>query len=220
MQSADVQNFEQGTEQWLEARRGVFTASVSSEIVSDPRKAPFLTKTALRLIRKKALEQITTEEIDPVFLTPAMQLGQEREPQAASVYQRRRGVQLIQTGLTLWSESDEVGASFDRVIEGWEGAIEIKCPGILSHALYLEMETVDDLYRHAKGYYWQIVHQMLVGGFQYIDFVSFYPSFEICDLKVLRVERTPKIEGHLRHLMDCLELACEKKKEFMAVYQS
>ena len=219
MVSANVQMLEQGTEQWLEARRGVFTASVSSEIVSDPRKAPSLTKTALRLIRKKALEQITTEEIDPVFLSPAMQLGKEREPEAALVYSQRYEVQLIETGLTLWSESDEVGASFDRVIKGWEGAIEIKCPGIMSHALYLEMETVDDLYRQAKGYYWQIVHQMLVGGFEYIDFVSYYPSFEICDLKVLRVERTPKIEGHIRHLIHCLNLASEKKKEFIAMYQ-
>ena len=123
---------------------------------------------------------------------------------------------LIETGLNLWSENKQVGASFDRVILGKNAAIEIKCPALHTHCKYMELETAADLKKVAKNYYWQIMQQMLVGDFDYIDFLSFCPSLDVKELFILRIDRN---ENDIQQLKKCLGMAIQKKEQLINIYK-
>ncbi len=208
----NTSKLDQGSDEWLKARLGVFTASGASKIVC----TSTLTLTALDYIRKKALEEITKQQQDVITINAAMQHGIDCEPIAAARYAQHKNEMLIETGLDLWSENDQVGASFDRVILGKKAAIEIKCPALHTHCKYMEMQTAADLKKVAKNYYWQIMQQMLVGGFEYIDFVSFCPSLDIKELSTLRVDRNEK---DIENLKKCLLKAIQKKQQLVKLYK-
>ncbi len=208
----NTSKLDQGSDEWLKARLGVFTASSAAKIVC----TSTLTLTALDYIRKKALEEITRQQQDVITINAAMQHGIDCEPIAAARYAQHKNEMLIETGLDLWSENDQVGASFDRVILGKKAAIEIKCPALHTHCKYMEMQTAADLKKVAKNYYWQIMQQMLVGGFEYIDFVSFCPSLDIKEIFVLRIERNEK---DIENLKKCLLKAIQKKQQLVKLYK-
>jgi putative phage-type endonuclease len=208
----NTSKLQQGSDEWLKARLGVFTASSAAKIVC----TSTLTLTALDYIRKKALEEITGQQQDVIAINAAMQHGIDCEPVAAARYAQYKSEMLIETGLDLWSENDQVGASFDRVILGKNAAIEIKCPALHTHCKYMEMQTAVDLKKVAKNYYWQIMQQMLVGGFDYIDFVSFCPSLDIKELSILRVDRNEK---DVEQLKKCLLKAIDKKEQLVKLYK-
>ncbi|MCH2045669.1 MAG: YqaJ viral recombinase family protein [Saprospiraceae bacterium] len=203
---------QQGSDEWLKARLGVFTASSAAKLVC----TSTLTLTALDYIRKKALEEITGQQQDVITINAAMQHGIDCEPIAAARYAECKNEMLAETGLDLWSENNQVGASFDRVILNKNAAIEIKCPALHTHCKYMEIETAADLKKVAKNYYWQIMQQMLVGSFDYIDFVSFCPSLDVKELFILRVERNDK---DIQQLKKCLLKAIQKKQQLVKLYK-
>lgn len=213
---------QQGSDEWLNARLGVFTASETYKLICDAKKAHKYTAGALTYIRTKALEQITGERLTD-YSSADMEKGKELEPIAAQMYSEKHSKMLIETGLTLGTNikglpqdvAVQIGASLDRLILGEKAAIEIKCPKKLTHCKYMEMQTVDDFKKTCKAYYWQIQQQIMVAGLDYVDFVSFYQSLDIKQLFVLRIERN---QEDINHLALCLGKAIQKKQELIKLY--
>ena len=84
---------QQGSDEWLKARLGVFTASSAAKLVC----TSTLTLTALDYIRKKALEEITGQQQDVITINAAMQHGIDCEPIAAARYAQHKSEMLIET---------------------------------------------------------------------------------------------------------------------------
>lgn len=219
------QQLKQGSEAWLKARLGVFTASETYKLICDQKKAHKYTVGAMTYIRTKALEQITGERLTD-YSSADMEKGKELEPVAAEMYSEKCNKMLVETGLNVWKQSNrtkhhqrskpQIGASLDRLILGEKGAIEIKCPKKLTHCKYMEMKTAEDLKKVSKAYYWQIQQQIMVAGLDYVDFVSFYQSLHIKELFVLRVMRN---QEDIRHLALCLGKAIQKKEQLIKIYK-
>ena len=60
------------------------------------------------------------------------------------------------------------------------------------------------------------MQQMLVGSFDYVDFVSFCPSLDVKELFILRVERNDK---DIQQLKKCLLKAIQKKQQLVKLYK-
>lgn len=119
----------------------------------------------------------------------ATQRGNEMEPKARADYEFRFGIEmkpeLVESKQYPFLKASMDGANFTE-----KGGLEIKCPGEKDHALAAEGKIPDK-------YMAQIQHQLLVTGFDWIDYYSFrdekgirirvYPDLEFCK-KLLAAE--------------------------------
>lgn len=185
----------QGSESWLRARAGVFTASGFADLMAVTRSGPSTSRA--RLITKLAIERITGEP-QVTFQNDAMRRGSELEPFARAAYEAETGLLVQTVGLALHDAYPFIGASMDGIASN-EGLVEFKCPDNQDkHVQALRTGA------HAQEYHWQIQGQLFVAGpqFRWTDAVSFDPRFpEGLQLAIARVKRDgPSI--------DRLEAAC------------
>lgn len=114
-----VHDFEQGTPEWYEARRGKTTASELSALVADSED-----RLGRATLMRRLVGEIMTEEVRESYTNKDMEEGKEREPEIRAWYQRRKIVAVVQAGFIF---NPEVGAGWspDGLI-GKDGAVEIK----------------------------------------------------------------------------------------------
>lgn len=177
-------NSEQETEGWMLARAGNFTASRSADLMAKTRSGPSASRA--NLIATLAVERITGECV-ATYTNAAMQRGTELEAEARDAYSFERGVSVAETGYVKHPTLAHVGASPDGLV-GDEGLVEIKCPASMQKHL--------DALRtgaHAVEYRWQLQHQMMVTGREWVDAVSYDPRFpDGLQLAIVRVQRDEK----------------------------
>ena len=161
----------QGTEEWLQARCGVPTASNFATAMGTG-------KTADSYLYKLAAE-IITQEVVPMYQNDAMQRGNDLEPDAAAEYEFTQDVVVEETSLWLW---EGLGASPDRLV-GDDGLLEIKCPLAHTHVGYLDKGTLPSIYKA------QVQGQMWITERQWCDFMSYHPAMPAM---LIRVERDEK----------------------------
>lgn len=115
----------QGTDEWLEARRGIVTASVVGKLITNKTLGLANTKTAHDLVLTLAAERITGH-IEPVYVSDDMLRGTLEEPLARAAYAEHKGVDVAQVGF-MTDEVDGVVAGYspDGLV-GDDGLIEIK----------------------------------------------------------------------------------------------
>lgn len=161
-----IDDNEQGSEAWLTARLGLFTASRAGDIMKRQRNGqPYATRK--NYITELALQRITgqlPEEKD----SETMREGKERERVAALAYSFHTGFETEQTGF--W-HNDVYGASPDDLIVGQFAGAEYKNPLSSTHYQTLQDDTIPE------HYYWQIIQNMLVTGAKFWDYVSYHPGF-------------------------------------------
>lgn len=170
---------QQGTQEWLNARCGLFTASRFADLLAK-------TKTGVSASRANYIAQVLCErltgKVAETYINSAMQTGTEREPLARALYEAQTGVLVQEVGF-IQHDTLPCGASPDGLI-GDDGGIEIKCPQPAAHLDYLL-----DANAPAK-YIAQIQGCLWITGRKWWDFVSFNPDFpENLQLKVVRVMR-------------------------------
>lgn len=185
---------EQRTEEWYEVRRGVFTASEFSKLVTPTGKA----STSLKdfVVHKVAEELAEKREED--YSSEWMDRGAEIEDEARRAYEIEVFESVDTTGFFL---SDGYGCSPDGLI-GKDGLLEIKCLKQKNH--------IKNLIQMDKKYIPQVQGQLLVSEREWCDLVFYNPDFKE-DYR-LAIYRIPRDEEYIEKLKEALEVAVGFKR--------
>ena len=170
---------EQGTPEWLEARRGIVTASTVGKLLTSTGKVAS-NETARTLTDTLITERITGR-VEPVFPTRDMERGTILEPFARDLYAQHYAP-VTEIGFArLDEEFYTLGASPDGLV-GPDGGIEIKCPRPRTHLATLRTEKVPAQYMA------QIQACMHVLDRDWWDFISYAPGLPLFVKRVHRDE--------------------------------
>lgn len=176
---------EQGSPEWLEARRGLPTASCFSKVLAGGKG---LTRDAYRL--RLALERVTGI-VRTEFESFATRQGQEREPLARAAFEYRERVIVQRVGFCR-HDTLEAGASPDGFV-GEFGLVEFKCPEPLAHLEVLRSQKVP------PEYVPQVQGELWICERQKAYFVSWNPDFPpALQLAIVVVKRDPVWIDRLR----------------------
>lgn len=157
---------EQGTAQWLDARRGKITASRIVDVLD------YLKKGGEGAGRKNYRIDLIAERLsgfsEEHFVSPEMKWGTYCEPMARTAYEMERNTMVESVGFVMHPESDFTGASPDGLVDE-DGALEIKCPKTTTHIKWLMAGDVPE--EHQAQCLWV----MACTGRKWCDFASYDP---------------------------------------------
>jgi len=206
MRVTEYRELEQGSEEWLEARRGLVTASTVGKLIT-PKTVKVATNDESRGLTAQLVAERITGWCDPTWTNADMQRGHDIEPIARDWYAEREGVQVDELGFMVaeFDNGNRLGYSPDGLV-GDDGLIEVKAPRAKTHLLtHLSGEM--PLFHMA-----QVQAGMLVADRSWCAFISFYagmPPF------VKRIERDPKWSAVIVEAVDTFET---KAAEMQAQY--
>ena len=163
----------QGSNEWLQARVGVVTASNFSKV--------FTTAGKLSTSREGLINQLVAENLigqpTETFKSDAMSRGNELEGQARAMFEMLMGVEVHEVGL-IKMKDHEIGCSSDGLFD--DTGIEIKCPLPATHCAYLRADKLPTTYVQ------QVQGTMLVLGLDRYFFMSFHPEMKPLIIEVKR----------------------------------
>ncbi len=172
---------EQGSEEWLQARLGIPTATGFENIVTATGK-----KSSSQI---KYMAELIEESIiglqDESFKSRFMERGNQLEPLARSAYEFVTGNTVTQVGGVYLDDKKEVMVSPDGLISELKKGLEIKCPKMSTHIRYLLEGGLP------SEYVIQVQANLWVTGYETWDFVSYCPEYQKQTLYLFTVERNP-----------------------------
>lgn len=159
----------QNTEDWFKLRLGNVTSSNLGLIMANEGKA--FGNPAKEYALKIALERKKGEALEADNYSNAwMERGHELEPVARNLYEEKLFV-VVKNGGFFKHETLSFGGSPDGCVAHENGGIEIKCPKHTTHFNNLKRGAFDPAYR------WQLLGNLWLCEFDYIDFISYSPEF-------------------------------------------
>jgi putative phage-type endonuclease len=170
----------QGTQEWLQARCGLVTASRVADVVAK-------TKSGYSASRATYMGELIAERLTGVpaqgFTNAAMAWGTATEPLAREAYRAQSFDEVVEVGFVLHPRIALSGASPDGLV-GADGMLEIKAPNTSTHIETLLSGKVPSKYET------QMFWQMACAERAWCDFVSFDPRLPPeMQLFVKRLER-------------------------------
>ena len=139
---------------WIKERLGCFTASRAADAFATTKKGESAARTKYKF---QLLAERMTNEAKEFYVTPAMQRGIDKEPEARERFEEVTGLIVQECGFALHDTIDFLGASPDGLV-GNDALIEIKCPTTETHLTYKIAGVVPEDYKP------QMLVQMLVTG--------------------------------------------------------
>ncbi len=205
-----VLNLIQGSDEWLQARAGVITASRFSDArakltrASKNGKAGDPSGEAIKYAWTIAMERVSGKPLDDTFVTWQMKRGTELEPQARIAYEGRFPCMVEESGLVL-TDDRLFGYSTDGFVDD-DGMVEIKAPAACD-----KLGTIwTDPEHAADEYIDQINGGLWITGRKWCDLIVYCPWLESVgkELFVKRITRDENaIEALESDLMDFARLA-------------
>lgn len=194
-----IKTAEEIRQEWLQKRRGKFTASEFYRLMTYPGKNE-LSSGAKAYVLEKAVETMTVMDDSEGFINAEMQWGIDHELDAISAFTAKTGEIVTCTGIkqTFLTLGDYAGGTPDGLI-GHHAGVEVKCPKSKTHFGYLSIQTAEDLKAAEQKYYWQIMGCMMITGFDYWYFISYDPRFLDANkrLHFVKIERNDEDIGML-----------------------
>ena len=172
-----VHNFEQGTDEWHAARRGIITASVVGKLITPATLKPARNETARQTILTLAAERITGYT-DPTYPTRDMERGTFDEPAARAVYNEHIAP-VTECGFMVRDDYGyQIGFSPDGLV-GDDGLIEIKSRRQKAQlaTILTDQIPVENMAQCQTG--------LLVSGRSWIDYVSYCSGMPLWTKRVL-----------------------------------
>ena len=200
-----LDNLEQGTPEWHDARRGIVTASVVGKLLTPTLKVAD-NDTSRALTTTLAAERITgfTEETP---MNSDMWRGVDSEPYARDIYSGHYQ-QAVECGFMVREEAGwTLGYSPDGLV-GNEGLVEIKAPRAKTHLRTILAAEVP------AHYMAQCQAGLLVSGRKWLDFVSYVGGMP---LWVCRVYPDPR---WVKPIIAAVTQFEQNAAEIVAAYQS
>jgi hypothetical protein len=164
MSLIELSDLIQGSDEWLEQRRGIVTASVVGKLLTTTGRVA--ANDYSRALTTLLVAERITGWTDPQFVSDAMLRGQEDEPRAVEVYSEHFAP-VTTTGFMVREEADwKLGYSPDGLV-GDDGLIEVK-----SRAAKKQLSTflADEVPAENMA---QCQAGLLVSGREWLDYVSF-----------------------------------------------
>lgn len=190
---------EQGSEEWLNARLGVPSASMFAKIVTT--KGAWSTQ-ADGYINQLIAEDLTGEPT-PFYQNEHMARGTELEPDARAAYEFVTDQTVTELGFCL-HDTLRAGCSPDGLI-GEDGGLEIKCPAAATHVSYLRDGKLP------SKYYQQVMGCLWITGREWWDFMSYHPDMKPL---IVRVERDEEyiaaLETHITKAVELIAVNVDK----------
>lgn len=159
-------NVLQGTDQWLELRRGIVTASTVGKLLTETGR-PASNDTSRRHTLTLVAERITGE-IEPVWENADMERGHMVEPIARNLYAKTSPEPVSEVGfMTRDDWGWTLGYSPDGLV-GDHGLIEVKAPRAKGHIATI---LANQMPAHHMA---QVQAGLLVSGREWCDFISYH----------------------------------------------
>jgi hypothetical protein len=155
----------QGTDEWLEQRRGIVTASVVSRLITPSTIRPANNPDSRALTMQLAAERIT-RWTDPTYMSDDMLRGIEDEPRARDLYAEHYAPVDEVGFMVLERDGWRLGYSPDGLV-GDDGLIEVKSRRPKKH---LQTILADEVPAENMA---QIQAGLLVSGRDWLDYVSY-----------------------------------------------
>jgi hypothetical protein len=183
-----VSEHPQNTPEWLADRAGRATGSKADCVTAKARSGSGEAATRADYRVQLALERLLCKPCGDEFSSADTDRGHDREPFARMRYEIATGI-TIEESPFVYREDMMAGCSVDGFLEdaGKFGIWEAKCPKSKTHFKYLTENRVPPTYVN------QVLHNMLVTGAQFVDFVSFDP--EMPEKLQLFIFRWPRDES-------------------------
>jgi hypothetical protein len=195
----------QNTDEWMEARAGVATASCFNKVLTKTMKPsaqadPYAYKLMAELILGRSVER--------GFSSYAIDWGNAYEEEAIKLYEFRTGLKVAPGGFYT-NDDMTVGASPDaRCLDGDNevGGAEIKCPE--DPAVHMEFVCMDEM---NPNYIPQVQGQLFVTGWPWVDWFSFYPELPYAHIRTYRDEQwQAALENALGNLTDTVKVRLQQ----------
>jgi hypothetical protein len=167
-------DLEQGTREWLEARKGKITGTrLASVLKTDNLPAIY-----------EMIAELGSDEIEETFTTKSMQRGKDCEPIAISLYQHMTGVVIDSVGFCISEENEMLALSPDGFTADRTGAVEVKSPNTSTHVKYILGDRIPSEYLP------QVMNYFLVNTkLDWLDFISFDDRYKPKPIWIKRVYR-------------------------------
>ena len=196
-----IHEFEQYSDEWWEARRGRFTASIASKVITPTGKASTQYKSEIGRI---LAEQLGYQDNDRDFSSEWMDRGSDLEQEARAWFAIETGLDVHEVGFVSL-EHLPFGASPDGVIAlpGKDNLIpcEFKVPKPSTHIKWLLDGGLPA--EHKAQVHFQIALMEAGHGW----FMSYHPELPPLLIKVQRDEYTDALDRYLNDVADELESA-------------
>ena len=199
----------QGSDEWLDQRRGIVTASVVGQLITPKTIKPAANDTSRALTALLAAERITGWT-DPVYVSDDMLRGTLDEPVARAIYAEKVIAPIPVTEVGFMVRDDwgfPIGYSPDGLV-GDDGLIEVKSRRQKKHLADIVADQVP-LENLA-----QIQCGLLVSGRQWCDYVSF------CGGMPLWVKRVYPDERWFEAIVAAVTAFEETAAQMVATYQA
>ncbi len=170
-------NAEQGSDEWLQARKGAITGSRARD-TRDKLKSGAPSKAALAYAMDTARERCGGQPA-PVFVNAAMRTGTEQEPFARMAYEERTGAIVEEVGFA-HTDDGRFGCSVDGLIGAdgvWEGKTMVS-----SDALFTSLVDGD-----VSAYRDQCNFALWLLGRKWVDLTLWCADLEL--LHIIRIQR-------------------------------
>ncbi|MBE9515978.1 MAG: YqaJ viral recombinase family protein [Proteobacteria bacterium] len=191
---------EQGTDEWLQDRLGVPSASMFSKIITPTGKP---STSSVGYMNQLLAEWVAGKPIDVWEGSQAMQDGTEREAEARDQYSFITDNDVTQVGFCLKNDLRLSGCSPDGLI-GEDGMVEIKSPKASTLIGYHLDGKLPNTYKP------QVHGQLWVTGREWADFFVYHPDIEHF---LIRVERDEKYIIALEKLVNNFTDSMLEKRE-------
>lgn len=195
---------DQGTPEWLEARRGIVTASTVGQLITPSTVKPASNDKSRALVWELVAQRITGY-IYPTFTNDDMARGHLAEIEARNWYSNEFAPVAEMGFIRRDAEWGSLGYSPDGLV-GDEGLIEVKSP---RHKAHLQTVISDAM---PTTYMAQVQAGLLVTGRQWCDFISWPGGMAPY---VTRIEPDEKWQATIRAVVEQFEATAA---EWIAIY--
>lgn len=190
------ENLEQGTDDWLELKRGKLSASNFGKLFAGKGTDKYK-----GYLNKLVFERLSGTIVDS-YKSPAMQRGNDLEPFAREEYQLKTFNLVKEVGLI---EVDEnIVVSPDGLI-GSDGGLEIKC---LEHNALINFLMTKKI---PTDYQWQIQGCLWASEREWWDYYVYHPNLPTSPVRIYRDEKEiDMLEKELKIAVEMIEFMTKK----------
>jgi len=201
-----INGIDQGTQEWLDLRKGVATASNFSKVLTPAtaKESASLDKYAKQLALELTYKALTAKE----FKSDAMILGNELEAEARQAYCEEK-LEEVEQITFIKSDCGNFGCSPDGLV-GDDGLIEIKCLEAEAHSNLLMQEKPE----MPADYKCQVQGQLWISERKWCDFVAYNNQIKD-ESKRLIIIRVFRDEEFIKKLEQAVLKAVLIRNEFL-----